>query len=63
MAATVSKASAQYSKGMPSAHCGICTHYSNHRCEIVVGEIDPAMWCKFFAKREGLRATIEKAAG
>lgn len=48
----VSKTSAQYGKGMKSAHCSICEHYlGGHECNKVAGHIDPAMWCRFFHKR------------
>jgi hypothetical protein len=49
------KDSVNYSKGMPSSHCGICQHYSNGTCSKVKGPIDPDMWCKLF-KRAVARA-------
>lgn len=45
-----SKASVDYSKGKPSAHCGICEHYEDGSCELVSGPIDPDMWCELFEK-------------
>jgi hypothetical protein len=45
----LAKSAVDYSGGMRYAHCGICAHYeASRRCEIVEGEIDPAMWCKRF---------------
>lgn len=58
----VSKRSVQYSKGMPSSHCGICRFYVTvglgaDDCEKVdkegsptPGRIDPSYWCKLFKK-------------
>ncbi len=45
-----SKDEANYSRGTKAAHCGICKHYSHHSCEIVAGNIFPAMWCRYFEK-------------
>jgi hypothetical protein len=45
----LAKSAVDYSGGMRYAHCGICAHYEvSRRCEIVEGEVDPAMWCKRF---------------
>ncbi len=42
-----------YSKGMTSAHCGICEHFRKpNSCTKVEGTIDPAYWCKLYIKRE-----------
>jgi hypothetical protein len=48
----VAKASVDYSHGKPHAHCGICRHYHDHACTIVVGYIEPQMWCELFAKMQ-----------
>jgi hypothetical protein len=47
------KVQVDYSKGMRTAHCGICIHFQKNRerCELVLGKIDPAYWCKLFSKR------------
>lgn len=45
------KADVNYSKGMPTSHCGICRYYHDHRCDRVVGSIDPTMWCRLFKRR------------
>lgn len=45
------KAEAGYSRGTKQKHCGICSHYAAHECEIVEGRIFPAMWCRYFEKR------------
>lgn len=50
-AAKETKKDAGYSEGKPNAHCGICRHFEPPRaCEIVMGRIDPKMWCKYFEK-------------
>jgi hypothetical protein len=60
MAAKKSKSSVDYSKGMTSSHCGICTHYikGSHglqgMCELVAGNIDPAYWCKLFERKQAV---------
>lgn len=52
----VSKEVARYSRGMASAHCGICKHFrAPDACAIVEGKISPSMWCKFF----GLKAAAK----
>lgn len=45
------KAEAGYKRGTKAEHCGICTHYAVHECEIVEGRIFPAMWCRYFEAR------------
>jgi len=43
----------QYGHGMPSAHCGICSHFrAPHSCEVVAGEVSSQGWCKLFKHRE-----------
>ena len=42
------KKSVNYSKGMPKAHCGICTHFSKGTCSEVKGTIYASMWCELF---------------
>lgn len=44
------KASVDYSRGMPAAHCGICKHYNDHACAKVRGYINPRFWCELFQK-------------
>lgn len=47
-----SKASVDYSDGMPRARCGICEYFvPTGKCELVAGLIDPMMWCRLFEKR------------
>lgn len=50
----VTKRQADYGGGTKNAHCAICAHFNKpDHCEIVEGEIDPQMWCKYFrAKRK-----------
>ena len=48
MIVQVSKWDANYSKGNPQEHCGICSHYEKRTCEIVPGLIDPGYWCRYF---------------
>lgn len=49
----LAKPAVDYSDGMRYAHCGICIHYEiGRRCEIIEGEIDPAMWCKRFNRAQ-----------
>jgi len=51
--AKVSKKEANYSAGLPSAHCSICRHFEPpHACEIVRGEIDPDLWCRYFSPKK-----------
>lgn len=45
------KSAAGYTRGTKAAHCGICTHYQAHECDLVEGRIFPAMWCRYFDKR------------
>jgi hypothetical protein len=45
------KTEAGYTRGTKAEHCGICSHYAAHECEIVAGRIFPAMWCHYFEKR------------
>lgn len=45
------KADAGYTRGTKAEHCGACSHYAAHECEIVEGRIFPAMWCRYFDKR------------
>jgi hypothetical protein len=45
------KAEVGYAHGTKAEHCGICTHYAAHGCELVEGRIFPAMWCRKFDKR------------
>jgi hypothetical protein len=45
------KAESGYKRGTKAEHCGICSHYAAHECEIVEGRIFPAMWCRYFEKR------------
>jgi hypothetical protein len=53
----LAKPAVDYSGDMRYAHCGICAHYEvSRRCEIVAGEIDPAMWCKRFNRVQPLDA-------
>jgi hypothetical protein len=52
-AVKVTKASVNYSGGMPARHCGICTFYSNKTCSKVQGTISPQMWCRLFKKKIG----------
>ena len=47
----VTKAAADYGKGMKGALCGLCRHFDPpNRCAVVIGPIDPMMWCKYFAR-------------
>lgn len=49
MKPTHTKREVDYSKGMKKAHCGICRHYiPGGKCELVIGNIDKAYWCKLF---------------
>lgn len=46
-------AEAGYKHGTKAEHCGICVHYVHpHVCELVAGNIFPAMWCRYYEKRE-----------
>jgi hypothetical protein len=47
------KQEVDYSRGMPSKHCGICMFYSDHTCEKVRGYINPRFWCKRFRHESG----------
>ena len=49
--AKISKEAANYSHGLPRAHCGICEHYRKGACAIVAGKINPQMWCKYFGRK------------
>jgi hypothetical protein len=46
----VTKASVNYSKGMPKAHCSICTHWQHGKCSEVQGKIWHSMWCELFKR-------------
>jgi hypothetical protein len=47
----VSKDDADYSRGMPTANCGLCEHFTApDQCEIVIGPVSPKAWCRFFKK-------------
>lgn len=49
-----SKRSVDYSKGMQTRHCGVCTHFEMpHACDQVSGHIDADMWCRLFKRRVG----------
>jgi len=49
----VTKAKAQYGKGMDSAHCGICTHFRPPTsCVVVIGAVGARGWCKYFEKKQ-----------
>jgi len=46
-----SKASVNYSKGMPESHCGICRYFQPpNACQLVAGHIVPDYWCRLFKK-------------
>jgi hypothetical protein len=46
------KVQVDYSQGMKTAHCGICTNFmSPNRCKVVLGNISPECWCKRFSKK------------
>lgn len=45
------KAEVGYARGTKVEHCGICTHYAAHGCELVEGRIFPAMWCRRYEAR------------
>lgn len=45
------KSEVGYVRGTKAEHCGICTHYAVHECELVEGRIFPAMWCRKFDKK------------
>jgi hypothetical protein len=49
------KGSVNYSKGMKD-RCGLCQHYSDHKCAKVQGYIGPGMWCELFKKQVASRA-------
>jgi hypothetical protein len=61
MIVQVSKWDANYSKGNPQEHCGICSHYVKRTCEIVPGLIDPDYWCRYFEADNGGRHVIPRA--
>lgn len=46
------KAEVGYTRGTKEEHCGICSHYAAHECEIVEGRIFPAMWCRRYEARK-----------
>ena len=47
----ISKEAADYGKGLPQAHCGICQHFTApSHCGIVVDPVRPEDWCKYFAR-------------
>ena len=48
----VSKKSVNYSKGMPKAHCSICTHWRHGKCTEVQGKIWHSMWCELFKRAQ-----------
>jgi hypothetical protein len=68
MTEKVSKASVNYSKGMPRSHCGqqrmddtyYCKHFimkginfeRDGECQVVQGSISPRYWCKRYARTE-----------
>lgn len=46
------KSTVDYSKGMRTAHCGICRYFlPPEGCERVRGKIDMTMGCKLFRKK------------
>ena len=46
----VTKASVNYGKGMPKAHCSICVHWRSGKCTEVQGKIWHSMWCELFKR-------------
>jgi hypothetical protein len=44
----ISKEDANYREGTAFERCGKCQYYSNHRCKIVDGDIEPMMLCDHF---------------
>ena len=48
----VTKASVDYSAGMPNSHCSLCQHFRlPDRCTRVEGDIKPSFWCRLFVKK------------
>lgn len=45
------KKQSNYQKGDATERCGRCKYYHAGRCEIVEGEIDPMMVCRYFEAR------------
>ena len=45
------KSEVDYSTGMASSHCGICSYYNDGTCSRVRGKIDSGMWCKLFKRK------------
>jgi hypothetical protein len=62
------KRTVDYSPGMKTRHCGVCTHFSEvafgvGECALVRGLIDWSMWCKLFQKDKSKGSSFTSTTG
>ena len=58
-----SKAECDYGPGSWPEECSTCSHFNGRSaCRIVVGSIDPEMWCKFHVYVKGQEHLADEGA-